>query len=250
MNVQISLDDLEQESNGVDRYVRRVAYDEVKPFLLGIHYARRMPNITDAFGLFLGGALIGVVTFGVPASRPLCIGIAGVENEKNVLELNRLCLLPEHNGNNNASFLISRALKQLPNKTFVVSYADTAWTHIGYIYQACNFLYTGLSAKRNDTYQPNGLHPRAYDKNNHSDLMQSRSQKHRYIYLVGNKSTRRIMLRELRYPIIKEYPKGTEKRYNVDDPQIVTPIQVIRRKDDLREVGRYSESPESAERSV
>lgn len=230
MNGQITFYDLEQEENGSERYVRRITYDETKPFLLGVHYARRMPNITDAFGLFMGGRLIGVVTFGVPASRPLCIGLAGPENEKNVLELNRLCFLPDFNGNNNASFLVSRALKMLPNKTFVVSYADTAWTHVGYVYQACNFLYTGMSAKRNDTYQPNGLHPRAYDKNDHSDLMQTRSQKHRYVYLVGNKSTRRQMLKQLRYPIIKEYPKGDEKRYNTESPEITTPIQVIRRK--------------------
>ena len=55
MNGQITFDDLEQEENGSERYVRRITYDETKPFLLGVHYARRMPNITDAFGLFMGG---------------------------------------------------------------------------------------------------------------------------------------------------------------------------------------------------
>ena len=78
--------------------VRRITYDETKPFLLGVHYARRMPCITDAFGLFLDGKMIGVVTYGVPASRPLCIGLAGEENAQYVRELNRLCILPEYNG--------------------------------------------------------------------------------------------------------------------------------------------------------
>lgn len=173
--------------------------------------------------------LIGCVTYGVPASRPLCVGIAGKENADKVRELNRLVILPEYNGDNNASFLVSHSLKMLPNGTFVVSYADTAWTHVGYIYQATNFLYTGLSAKRNDTYQPGGLHPRAYDKNNHSDLMQTRSKKHRYVYLVGDKRTKKRMLKELRYPIIKEYPKGNERRYDVDDPKPETPIEIIKR---------------------
>ena len=117
----------------------------------------------------------------------------------------------------------------LPNGTFVVSYADTAWTHVGYVYQATNFLYTGMSAKRKDTYQPGGLHPRAYDKSNHSDLFQTRSQKHRYVYLVGDRRTRKRMREELRYPVYDHYPKGDERRYDEADPQIAEPIRILPR---------------------
>ena len=53
MNEQITFEDLLHASD--ERYVRRISYDETKPFLLKIHYARRMPCITDAFGLFRGG---------------------------------------------------------------------------------------------------------------------------------------------------------------------------------------------------
>lgn len=219
------------EAQNSEKVVRRITYDETKPFLLNIHYARRMPCITDAFGLFVNGELVGVVTYGVPASRPLCIGLAGVENEKNVRELNRLCIRPDLNGGgrNYASFLVSHSLKMLPNGTFVVSYADTAWTHVGYIYQACNFLYTGMSAKRKDTYQPGGLHPRAYDKNNHSDKFQTRSQKHRYVYLVGDKRTRKRMRQQLKYPVYDHYPKGDEQQYDTNNPQIVHPIEIVER---------------------
>ena len=140
-------------------------------------------------------------------------------------------------GGNYASFLVAHSLKMLPDKTFVVSYADTAWTHVGYIYQACNFLYTGMSAKRKDTYQPNGLHPRAYDKNNHSDMFQTRSQKHRYVYLCGNKRTRKQMRKELKYPVYDKYPKGNEKHYDTDNPQVVKPIEII-----SREVTRHDKT--------
>ena len=182
-------------------------------------------TLSDYF--YRGGVLIGVVTYGVPASRPLCIGIAGKENAEHVLELNRLCMLPEYNGNNNASFLVSHSLKMLPGGTYVVSYADTAWSHVGYIYQATNFLYTGLSAKRIDTYQPEGKHPRAYDKANHSDKYQTRSQKHRYIYLVGNKRQRKEMRKALRYNVLPTYPKGNEQKYDIDNPKIVIPTRII-----------------------
>ena len=223
---QISIFDIEQGLNGNKKYVREISYGETKPFLLKMHYARRMPCITNAFGLFVNEELIGVVTYGVPASHPLCIGIAGIENQYNVLELNRLVIKPD-SGKNNASYLVSRSLKMLPNKTFVVSYADTAWTHIGYVYQATNFLYTGMSAKRNDSYQPDGLHPRAYDKNSHSDLKQTRSAKHRYVYLVGDKRTKKQMLKELKYKIVPEYPKGDERKYDINNPIPANPIKVI-----------------------
>ena len=43
-------------NDGQIRCVERISYDETKPFLLGIHYARRMPSISHAFGLFEGGS--------------------------------------------------------------------------------------------------------------------------------------------------------------------------------------------------
>ena len=104
--------------------VERITYQETKPFILGIHYARRMPCVQYAFGAFEEGKLIGVVTYGQAASAALCKGIAGEKNRKNVLELNRLVILPEHNGENIASMLVGKSLKMLPPRTFVVSYAD------------------------------------------------------------------------------------------------------------------------------
>lgn len=171
--------------------------------------------------------MVGCVTYGVPASHPLCVGIAGVENQYNVLELNRLVILPEYNGKNYASYLVSHSLKMLPNGTFVVSYADTAWSHVGYVYQATNFLYTGITAKHNDTYYPNGLHPRAHNRVPHSNLKQTRSQKHRYVYLVGDRRKKREMMKQLKYPIIEEYPKGDETKYDTDNPIPIEPTRII-----------------------
>lgn len=198
------------------RCVERIGYEDVKPFLLGIHYARCMPSISHAFGLFEGGELVGVVTYGVPASHSLCIGIAGAKNQKNVLELNRLCFMPEYNGDNRASYLVSHSLKMLPNNTFVVSYADTAWTHIGYVYQATNWIYTGMTKERTDIWSRSG-HSRHYDKG--ETRRQARSSKHRYIYLVGDRRTRRDMKKELNYMIWDSYPKGDEVRYDTNNPK-------------------------------
>lgn len=198
--------------------VERISYDETKPFIMGIHYARRMPCIQYAFGLFYKDYPwpVGCVTYGQPASPWLCKGVAGEENRKNVLELNRLCLYPEHNGSNAASFLVSHSLKMLPHGTFVVSYADWGgWHHVGYVYQATNWLYTGMTKPRTDKYSESG-HARHYAKN--ETRRQNRTEKHRYIFLVGNKREKRQMLKKLKYPVIAQYPKGESKKYDIDDP--------------------------------
>ena len=187
-----------------------------KQFILHVHYARRMPVIQYAFGLFKDMELIGVVTYGQPASPSLCKGVAGDENRHNVLELNRLVIAPEYSGGGNyASYLVSHSLKELPNGTFVVSYADCAWGHVGYVYQATNWLYTGTTKARTDKYSEG--HSRHYEKD--ETRRKQRSSKHRYIYLCGDRKTRKRMLKELRYPVFDKYPKGESVHYDTHEPK-------------------------------
>ena len=202
--------------------VRRITYEATKPFILNIHYARRMPCVQYAFGLFDGDYPypVGVVTYGQPASPWLCKGVAGEENRKSVLELNRLVLYPEYNGDNYASYLVSHSLALLPNHTFVVSYADWGgWHHVGYVYQATNWLYSGMTKPRTDKYSESG-HARHYAKG--ETRRQLRTAKHRYVFLVGDKRTKKKMLRELRYPVINEYPKGDSRKYDTRNPVAVS----------------------------
>lgn len=197
--------------------VRRITYQETKPFILEIHYARRMPCVQYAFGLFEDEKIVGVVTYGQPASPPLCKGIAGEKNRKNVMELNRLVILPECNGKNYASMLVGKSLKMLPSRTFVVSYADWGgWHHVGYVYQATNWIYTGMTKPRTDKYSPSG-HARHYAEG--EQRRQVRTAKHRYVFLVGNKAEKKQMMNELNYPIIANYPKGDSRHYDTDNPQ-------------------------------
>ena len=199
--------------------VKRIGYEDTKTFILFIHYARRMPCVQYAFGLFDGDYPypIGVVTYGQPASPPLCKGIAGEENRKNVLELNRLVLYPEYNGKNYASFLVGNSLKLLPHGTFVVSYADWGgWHHVGYVYQATNWLYTGLTKPRTDKYSEAG-HARHYAAG--ETRRQERTAKHRYVFLVGDKREVKRMRKQLKYPVFDEYPKGDSEHYDLTNPQ-------------------------------
>ena len=86
----------------------------------------------------------------------------------------------------------------------IVSYADTAQNHTGYVYQACNFYFTGTTKPRTDMASKDGKHSRHSlgDKNKRV----KRSAKHRYVYLIGNKKQIKYLKSCLNYPILK-YPK-------------------------------------------
>jgi hypothetical protein len=181
---------------------------EVEPWLLQKHYAKRIPSISYAFGLYEDKKLVGICTYGMPASPFLCIGVCGPENKHFVLELNRLCI---NDGlKNAASFLISRSLQMLPKPSIVVSYADTDMGHVGYIYQASNFLFTGTTKERTDMAGEDGKHSR-HNKNDKTKRM-NRSAKHRYVFFVGNKYQKKNLTNALRYPVMP-YPKGDSKTY-------------------------------------
>lgn len=121
------------------------------------HYLHRRPPISHAFGLYAHGAVVGVVTFGTPASRQLQIS-ACRSAPALVLELNRLWVHDDM-PRNSESWFVSRALRLLP-AAIVVSYADTAQGHVGYIYRALSFRYAGWTDMERKTprydYIPHG----------------------------------------------------------------------------------------------
>ena len=204
--------------------VIQIKKSETYELLKKVHYAKRIPSISYAFGLYKGSHLVGVVTYGSPPSPPLAMGICGKQYKNNVIELNRLCLI--ENNKNNASFLVGNSLKLLPNPKIVVSYADTSMNHTGYIYQATNFIYTGLSDKRTEWRIKNSnMHSKTIceqysleERKNNTEKFEvvDRPRKHRYIYFVGNKKQKKELLKNLKYSI-KPYPKTESLNYKIEN---------------------------------
>ena len=193
---------------------------ETYSWLLQKHYAKRIPNIMYAFGLYKSKDLVGVVTYGMPASPSLCRGVCGDKYKSCVLELNRLCL--ESNEKNQASYLVGNSLKLLPKPRIIVSYADTDMNHVGYIYQATNFLYTGLSEPRTDV-DTGDKHSRHYDGFDMSKR-KVRPRKHRYIFFTGSKKDKKRLINSLNYDI-QSYPKGDNHYY--DSGEKVSKQQIL-----------------------
>lgn len=205
--------------------VKPIDYQDCKEWFLKKHYAHRIPPIDYCFGLYDDNILIGVCSYGTPLSSMLRDSIPSYK----LYELNRLVVcdnLPK----NTLSFFIAQTFKFLPKPSVLVSYADTSQNHHGYIYQATNWIYTGLSAKFMD-YMVKGmehLHGQSimdmsrgqenrveWLKQKFGDklYMKERPRKHRYFYFVGDKRDKKKMMKELPYQI-ESYPKGDNKRYD------------------------------------
>ena len=206
----------------VMRYVRQVLRKNCRDLIIGTHYAARWPSISYAFGLFVDDDLEGVVTYGTPASAPLRNGLAGNEYAPHILELNRLVL--KQNRKNDASFLVSASLKHLKKmgSFIVISFAETQQGHAGTVYQACNFSYHGLSAKRTDwkirgmehlhgqtiADKYRGVKNRAAAiRADYGDkfYLQDRPRKHRYVKILGSKGFVARARRAIKYPYMP-YP--------------------------------------------
>ena len=198
--------------------IRELKNREYKDLILNYHYAKRMPSVSFAYGYFENNELIGVVTFGKPASNSLCKGICGEQYASKVYELNRVVF--KKRIKNKPSELVAYALRKLKqHNLIIVSYSDMAMNHHGYIYQATNWMYTGLTKGRTDKYVPKGKHSRHYNDDNNSHLRVVRSEKHRYVYFATNKTLKKELMRALNSDIIEKYPKGDNETYVLGSEQ-------------------------------
>jgi len=205
-----------------------IEYHEAINFLLPRHYSGRKPQITKAFGWKAGDFLAAVCTFGKPAGRSLCTGIMGKAYSSHVYELNRLCRLDELKAP--LSKFVAGCLRLLqPNDWIIVSYADTGMNHVGAIYQATNFLYTGITDIHLDPYKK-GCHHR-HANNNIKHIRQVRTPKHRYVYFcTTDKQLKKLWKLGLKYPI-QPYPKGDKVDYVLGD--YIKPIVIDLEKNEL-----------------
>lgn len=198
--------------------VRIIPHQLTHTWLLHKHYLHRLPSISKAFGLYNSAKiLVGVCTFGMPASNDLCEAICGAEYKSLVIELNRVVInddLPK----NSVSYFVGQSFKYLPNPSIIVSYSDTSVGHHGYIYQALNFIYTGLSEPNKDKVivGMEDIHSRHNYDNGWGKFefyYQERARKHRYVYFHADKRKLKELLANFKYERLP-YPKGDNERYD------------------------------------
>lgn len=199
--------------------VKPISYQIAMPLIIEHHYLHRKCHCSVAVGLFSANKICGVIIFGKPASYTLCEGLFGKAESKNIGEFSRLWVRTDE-PRNTESWFISRALKFCPYDA-LVSFADIEQGHVGYVYQATNWIYTGISKRMKyfrvkGSTSTGGVAYRRRARMSKSRIIKEfgeqfvdtyySSAKHRYIYIV-NKKRKKELLAKLKYTALP-YPKG------------------------------------------
>lgn len=169
--------------------IREISKPIAYNFISEYHYLGKAKFFSIfSYGVFYGMELVGVATYSSPQGNVALKGWFGLNNDDmSVLELSRLCLLPELNGTNATSFLLGNSMKLLKrdhNIRAVITLADDS-RHVGSIYQVCNFTYYGLSTPKSDFFRASDgkVNPRGETKDT-DGVWISRTRKHRYCYIL------------------------------------------------------------------
>ncbi len=196
-------------------------------FVTNKHYSRRQSIFWKAFGLEIDGLIEGVVVYGQPS--PPIQRHAFKKRDFRLYELTRLVVQTKIK--NAASFLVGRSLALLEQPCAVVSYADTEWGHSGIVYQATNWLYTGVTVSHDHCYMIDGVrthpmtlrdkgitNPKQWAKENGVASVKPMS-KHRYFFFCAGRKKWREMREMLNYPVSSNYPKSDKRMYD-DGPHL------------------------------
>ena len=197
-------------------WLATVPFGFAREVLVREHYTHTMSGGTIlAFGVFDAQRLRGVATLGVGPFNAASL-VRGVER-RDCLTLTRLWLadeLPRNSESHVLGTLLRAPLTRATSVIFLISYADPSRGHLGTIYQASNWLYTGLSQAADFYDIGDGIarHSRsigfAYGTRSVSYLRRegvpvklvAQSPKHRYVYFLDRAWRDRLRVPELPYP--------------------------------------------------
>lgn len=213
------VDDIESTTLRVrDTVVHPVTNRDVMEFCRRYHYTQKGENMPWRYGLWHGVTLLGVVAYNLP-TRDACESVFGPERHEHVWHMGRLALADVAPHNSESRLIagsLQRIHKDYPDVWGVLTYAATDAGHIGYVYQATNALYTGTGGHA--TYYTDAGGGRHSDYSRGRQVTTARaaekgwtrqagSAKHRYVYILGNRTQRRHRRAALRLPVLP-YPKA------------------------------------------
>lgn len=239
--------------------VRQIDKKTAEDMIVKNHYSHKWSLCQVAYGIFyitdkqseffdlIEEKLIGTIVFGQPVGRSAAESISKLISVYEVFELTRL-FIHDGYGRNIESFCISKSLdflrRDFPQIKAIISYADGEQGHRGIIYQSCNFYYQGnstLALMPNYSVSLVGspyqwIHSRTisstYGSHNiehlkkkigHTFWRKKESSKHRYVFLLGNKTERKQILKNLKHKF-QPYPKNTTY---IDDIKQITVNTII-----------------------
>jgi len=191
-------------------------HEQIKEWCLKIHYAKRIPQVLYKYGLLHNKELIAIITYGYPASNFVREAVCGKKYSHLVIELNRL-ITKNKLITNLTSWFVAQTINLFPKPTIILSYADANQNHIGTIYQATNFYFTGMGGSETELLVNGKAHVKrhAYLYKNQDVIKIHKKLKYRYLYILGDKRQKKELLKALRWEILP-YPKGESQRYEIN----------------------------------
>jgi len=190
------------------------------------HYSRKMPKAKLVrVGAWEDRRFIGVVLFGSGAGNSTNGSQYGLATSGQVAELVRVALRDHQTPVSRIVAIAFRFLRKVnPDLRLVVSFADTAQGHHGGIYQAGNWLYTGITSGDRE-FHVNGqiLHPKAVymrkwvqsetwlrENIDPAARLVKTPGKHRYLMPLDDDIRSRLQ------PLVKPYPKRAKQATDGD----------------------------------
>lgn len=163
--------------------ISKATPESIRFSCLNFHYAEKVPSVIQGFNVWNdNGDWCGTICYGVGANP----NIAKPYNkwQGQVLELLRVALNGKQ-GHGNTSTAVALTIKAMkimfPWVDLLVSYADKDQEHTGILYQATNWVYTGL--KNADTA---GSAYIIFGKKMHSRSVAHKGWKQSYLWLKEN----------------------------------------------------------------
>ncbi len=242
--------------------IRKINNSAAKEIIETYHYSHTFSLCRIAYGIFYiteknskffdskEELLIGCIVYSQPVGRLAAESISNLINIKEVFELTRL-FIHDGFGKNIESYCISETLKMVkkdfPKLKAIISYADGEQGHKGTIYQASNFYYQGnssLALMPNFSISLKGppyewIHSRTvsstYGSHNvehikkrvgHTFWRKKESTKHRYVYLLGSKTEKKKILKNLKHPFLP-YPKGNNYKDEIEMITVENPRENV-----------------------
>jgi hypothetical protein len=225
-----SFEDLEYNQMPVSSMkVMQVDVKYARSYIATYHYSKTMPDSTKyVYGGFYGDKLAGLVVYGMGSGKNQYSALFPNIQNGQYLELTRMWSA-DGMPRNTESKLIGESFKLLPPEIeILLSFADPSHNHVGTIYQATNWYYCGMSNGGRQLVTEDGIekhtrllgiykmrHPEYGDISN-EELMkmygwhyQDTSGKHRYVFLLGTKQTKKKNYEFIKDKILP-YPKLNE----------------------------------------
>ncbi len=173
-------------------------------------YLGTMPNAPiKAYGICWEKAVGGVIVFGAVSPPSVARSVMPEKFSAKVIQLARgACVNWAHP--HAASKLIAYGLREIAKHGWrvAIAYADPDAGEIGTVYQATNWIYCGLTAKRPDYLRPDGSRWMGHMKAGVAATLETveRTRKGRYVYIMGTHKEKKELTAALNWPR-EAYPK-------------------------------------------